>query len=97
MTGSVEDEKSGSTRISLQDFAASGQAALLLTESLIHSLISSSVITVADAVDIVEIAADSGQEILDNKEGSQPIIKKAIDLLEAIRASLMYDLPEKAG
>lgn len=96
MTGSVDVEKSGPTHISVQDLAAQGQAALLLTESLIHSLIASSIITVADAVDIVEIATDAGQEILDN-EGSKPFMQKAIDLLEAIRASLMYDLPEKEG
>ena len=97
MTDSVEDEKSASTQISVQDFAAQGRAALLLTESLIHSLIASSIITVADAVEIVEIATDAGREILDNKEESHSVIKKAVDLLEAIRASLMYDLPEKGS
>lgn len=42
---------------SLPEPDAHGQAEMLLVESLIHGLIARSVISVADAVEIVEIAA----------------------------------------
>lgn len=70
-----------------------GQAALLLVESLIHALISRSVITVADAVEIIEVATevtrDTGPELGD----TGATLERSLALLGTIHASLSHDLP----
>jgi hypothetical protein len=72
---------------------ANGQAAMLLVESLIHGLIERKVISVADAVEIVETArevqVDAGVEL-----DSHPTTQRSITLLQAISTSLKGDLPE---
>jgi hypothetical protein len=72
---------------------AHGQAAMLLVESLIHGLIARSVLTVAQAVEIVEVATDVKLEIAADEEHSQAGVEKSLDLLKSISASLMLDLP----
>ena len=71
---------------------AHGQAALLLVESLVHGLIERELISVADAVEIVDIAAevqaDLGSE--PGEAASRP--RKSLDLLDAIGSSLRRDL-----
>lgn len=42
-----------------------GQAALLLIESLIHSLIARAALTVEEAIETIEVAADAEREIRD--------------------------------
>ncbi|WP_162998017.1 hypothetical protein [Brevundimonas lutea] len=42
---------------------ANGQAAILLVESLMHGLIAQRVITVADALEIVDIAAEAEADV----------------------------------
>lgn len=69
-----------------------GQAALLLVESLVHGLIARDVITVADAVEIVDVAvevkADMGIE-----RGEPPAqLRRSLDLLDAIGDSLRRDI-----
>ncbi len=54
---------------------AHGQAALLLVESLLHGLIAHSALTVKQAIEIVEIAADVKQDYLDG-HGSPPRIRR---------------------
>jgi hypothetical protein len=55
-----------------------GQAALLLVESLIHGLVDRSVLTLAEAVDVVTVALD--------------VKDKSMELLDSIRVSLSNDL-----
>lgn len=71
---------------------ANGQAAILLVESLIHGLISKSVISVAEAVEIIEIAADVTSEIAIKEDGSHATAGKSFTLLSAIAGSLRHDI-----
>ena len=73
---------------------AHGQAAMLLVESLIHGLIARDVITVADAVEIVDIASEVRADTAADG-GESPLEQRiSLDLLQAISASLGRDLPE---
>ncbi len=71
---------------------AHGQAAMLLTESLIFGLIERSVISVADAVDIVEAAAEVKVDIAADIGESPETLDRSLDLMTAISDSLKLDL-----
>ena len=83
------DVSSGEAAIGPEPY---GQAALLLVESLIHGLIASSSLTVAQAVEIVQIAAEVKQDTAD-KVVDTPAVRQSLHLLDSIGASLMHDLP----
>jgi hypothetical protein len=68
-----------------------GQAALLLVESLIHGLIGRRVLSVQDAVDIVEVALDA--QIAMAEVGRS--LALTTDLLEGMLRSLEVDLPRQ--
>ena len=70
-----------------------GQAALLLVESLIHGLIASSSLTVQEAVEIVEIAAEVKQDTADDVGDTPTTLRASLRLLNSIKTSLMHDLP----
>lgn len=73
---------------------AHGQAAMLLVESLIHALVARSALTVAEAIEVVDVAAEvkaeSGEELGD----TPTTLKRSLALLRAISASLRLDLPQ---
>lgn len=71
---------------------AHGQAALLLAESLIHSLIARSVISVEDAVEIVTVAVDAAEEIAGDLGNAPVTLQKSPTILKAIGQSLSHDL-----
>ena len=71
---------------------AHGQAAMLLTESLIHGLVARGVITVEDAVDIVAAAAEVKEEIAGDLGDSPATMQRSLNLLRSIRSSLAIDL-----
>lgn len=56
----TDETSNGGTGVPLSahDADAHGQAALLLVESLVHGLIARSVISVTEAVEIVDVAAE---------------------------------------
>lgn len=72
---------------------AHGQAAMLLVESLIHGLIARSLLTPADAVEIVEIATEVKEDIAASLGDSPATLRKSLDLLEAVGNSLKGDVP----
>jgi hypothetical protein len=74
---------------------AHGQAAMLLVESLIHSLIARSVISVAEALEIVKVAAEVKEEVAADLGDSPATMRKSLSLLNAIEASLAPDLPPR--
>lgn len=76
---------------------AHGQAAMLLVESLIHGLIARSVISVEDAIEIVEVAADVKQEVAGELGDSPATLRKSLGLITAISASLTNDLGDTDG
>ena len=69
-----------------------GQAALLLVEGLIHALIARSVISVAEAVEIVEVAAEVKTEIAEELGDSPAKLRQSLTLLRCIRKSLRHDI-----
>ena len=70
---------------------------MLLVESLIHGLIARSVINVADAVEIVDVAAEVKADIAEELGDSPATMEKSLALLGAISASLRPDLPSGPG
>ncbi|WP_375428919.1 hypothetical protein [uncultured Sphingomonas sp.] len=69
-----------------------GQAALLLAESLIHGLKERGVLTVADAVDIIETSADVQYDLADAADGAGSGLRQAASLLTAMAVSLRNDV-----
>lgn len=72
---------------------AHGQAALLLVESLIHTLVARTVISVEEAVEVVETAAEVKAEIAESLGDSPDRLRQSLTLLEKISQSLSQDLP----
>ncbi|HEY0626864.1 MAG TPA: hypothetical protein VGD10_09030 [Allosphingosinicella sp.] len=85
------DEYSAARRGAEPD--AHGQAAMLLTESLIFGLIERSVISVADAIGIVEAAADVKVDVATEVGESSETMQHSLNLLTAISDSLKLDEP----
>lgn len=69
-----------------------GQAAMLLVESVIHGLVSRSLISVEDAIEIVEIAAEAEEELASKSPESIETPRKSAGLLEAVLRSLKTEL-----
>jgi hypothetical protein len=69
-----------------------GQAALLLVESLIHTLIDSRALSVRDAVSSVEVARDAQICLVEADRSTEA----ATQLLEAVLHSMAHDLPVDA-
>lgn len=74
---------------------AHGHAALMLVESLIHTLIDRSVISASEAIDVVETAIDATQEMSDELKSAK--LDQSISLLSAISKSLTTIKVEPAG
>lgn len=65
-----------------------GQAAMLLVESLIHSLIARSVLSVDDAVEVVDVACEVKAEVAAEWGDTPASLQRSLNLLAAIRQSL---------
>lgn len=72
----------------LREPDAHGQAALLLVESLIHALIGRAVLTVEEAIEIVEVAAEVKAEVAAELGDSPATMRHSLALLESISRSL---------
>lgn len=70
---------------------AHGQAAYLLVESLIHGLVARRTLTVADAIEVVEIAADVKAQIAGDLGDSPATLRRSLALLNALQNSLQTD------
>jgi hypothetical protein len=73
---------------------AHGQAALLLTESLIHALVDNATLTAAEAVDVVTIAAEVKVEVATASGESQGRMRESLALLSKIMNSFAADRPK---
>ena len=71
---------------------AMGQAAMLLVESLIHALVARSVITVTDAMEIVEVAAEVKEEKAAELGDDKQTMERSLALLGSIHLSLSANL-----
>ena len=74
-----------------------GQAALLLIESLIHELIARSVINVANAVEIVEVAVEIKVEVAADADETLVTMTRSLALLRAIQDSFTTGLQDGPG
>lgn len=72
---------------------AHGQAAMLLVESLLHGLIDRRVISVADAVEIVDVAVEVKRDIGEDLGDSPATLKRSVTMLQAISSTLKQDVP----
>jgi phosphoheptose isomerase len=70
---------------------AHGQAALLLAESTLHSLIEAGVLTTRDAILAVKSAAEVKVEVAAITGESRGRMQESLDLLSRIEASLETD------
>lgn len=70
---------------------AYGQAGLLLTESLLHALVDKGALTNAEAVEIVEIAAEVKYEVATSANKSRESMDEALELLTRMRVSFQAD------
>ena len=71
---------------------AHGQAALLLVESMLHGLIDHSVFTVAQAVELVDIAGEVKGDIGADLGDTPATLQTSLALLANIGTSLRSDL-----
>lgn len=88
MSSSLSDKRAAEA---MRGPDAHGQAAMLLVESLIHGLISKQLITVAEAVEIVETASDVKIDKAVDLGDSTANLVESLKLLEAISVSLSRD------
>ena len=71
---------------------AHGQAALLFTESLLHTLVERSILSVADAVAVVRTAAEVKLALATEAGESKERLQVSLDLLFRISDSFAADL-----
>ena len=96
MTGYTNDYRAPPEAARARGADEHGQAAMLLVESLIHGLVDRSVISVAEAVEIVDVAADTQAEIAD--PGGPPAApQSSLAMLHSISSSLRHDMPRGAN
>ena len=78
-------------RPSLREPDAHGQAALLLTESLLHALVANAVLSNRQAVEVIEIAAEVKFEVATAHHESRKKIDESFKLLADMQASFASD------
>lgn len=70
---------------------AHGQAALLLTESLIHTLVENSAITNDQAIEVIRIAAEVKVEVATAAHESNGRMQESLSLLSKMASSFESD------
>ena len=91
MADNVNDNEFPLVRSDLPVPDAQGQAAMLLVESLIHGLIARSVITVADAVEIINVAVEVRTEVGTELGDTPATLARSLAMLSALGDSLSRD------
>jgi hypothetical protein len=66
---------------------------MLLVESLIHALIGKKLISVIDAIEIVDLAREVKSEIGEELGEIPATLQKSINLLQAVSTSLRTEIP----
>jgi len=83
------DDNSGLPAVLEPD--AHGQAALLLTESLIHTLVENSTLTNVEAVQLIRIAAEVKVEVATAAHESDGRMQESLALLSKMASSFETD------
>jgi hypothetical protein len=90
MTGPVgNDDAMASSTAKTPDY---GQPAMLLIESLIHGLIARSLLSVQDAIEIIDGAADVREEIGLDRDEAPAELAKSLAILRSVSKSLAPDI-----
>ncbi len=97
MSENVNDNDSGRAGARPREPDAHGQAAMLLIESLIHGLVARSILSLREAVEIVDVAAAVRSKSAADLGDSPATMMKSLSLLESIRASLQLDMSVDDG
>lgn len=95
----MNDDNDGNRAVApgdVGDVDPHGRAALLLVESLMHTLLERSVISLGEAVEAVQVASLVTSELAFDQGGASAGLAKSQALLTAIGASLRIDLPRGA-
>lgn len=92
MTFSINDNDGPRPASRFDEPDAHGQAAMLLVESLIHTLVARSVINLEDAIEIITVALDANTEIAVDLGNVDDATDKSAALLSRILQSLSNDL-----
>lgn len=87
----VEDGQSAGIFSGIQEPDAHGQAALLLAESMLHTLVDRAVLTAAQATSVVETAAEVKVELATSAGESKERMDASLSLLSRIAASFAAD------
>jgi hypothetical protein len=74
---------------------AHGQAALLLTESLVHTLVGKHILTNRDAIDLIQVAADVKVEVATAAGESETRMRESLALLSKMAESFKADAAEE--
>lgn len=90
-------ENSSDAQPPLQEPDAHGQAALLFTEGLLHMLVERSVLTVADAVEVLQTAAEVKIQVATHAGESKERMQASMDLLFRISDSFAVDLSRNSS
>lgn len=88
---SVDDIKSSGSGSTGQVPDPHGHAALLLIESVIHGLLDRSIITVAEAIEMVERADSVQVDVAEAADGAGAPMWQSHALLSAIAESLKFE------
>ena len=70
---------------------AHGQAALLLAESILHTLIKAKVLTTAQAASSIRTACEVKEEVAQDTDESEGRMQESLNLLSGIERSLSID------
>lgn len=81
--------------ISSPENQAHGRAALILVESLLHGLIERNILSLSEALEIVDTATEVRSEIGVEMDDAHMISRTSLYLLQAIGASLRADNPSQ--
>ena len=91
----LHEDTSGAVPASEPD--AHGQAALLFAESMLHMLVERSLLSVEDAVAVVQTAAEVKLALATEAGESRARMQASLDLLFRISDSFATDLPRRGG
>ncbi len=75
---------------------AHGQAALLIVESLMHGLIEKGLLSVDEAIDIMQSATEVKEDVVDLRVESLDTARHSLQLIDTIASSLAIDRPKAA-
>lgn len=85
------DGRTATPAIQQAEHDAHGQAAILLVESLIHALVARSVLSSADAADLIAIAIDAKKEMSSDIGTNDDKLDRPLALLYSILSSIQID------